>query len=268
MKSMDTPAQAGVDVTPTLVTGSARAGGEPSAPRARRAATSVLFALPTIIFLATFGAFFADKNREARTVLRSGRGLLVVACIVAGYAAFSLMARRLSRHRWVSPVALSATILALAFWVVRPYYVDATADRRLIAGPVREVQERGPVPAPTAEPAPTRLSAGPIGGIDHHARGRASIIRDIDSSLVVRFEDFDIEGVPDPRLYLVPGRDARRPGGASLGKLPGNRGAILDIAVPAGVDAGPGWTVLVWCGAFSVPVANATQALSAERPAR
>lgn len=136
-------------------------------------------------------------------------------------------------------------------------------------GPVAPTEARpAPVPAPTAEPAGTRLSAGAIGGIDHHARGRASIIRDVDSSLVVRFEDFDIEGVPDPRLYLVPGRDARRPGGVSLGKLPGNRGAILDIAVPAGVDAGPGWTVLVWCGAFSVPVANATQVLSAERPAR
>ncbi len=132
-----------------------------------------------------------------------------------------------------------------------------------------------PQPAPTPEPAPapgrapapepapvaTRLSAGQMAGIDHRARGRVSLIRAPDSSLVVRFEDFDIEGVPDARVYLVPGRDARRPGGVSLGKLPGNRGTVLDIAVPASVDAGPGWTVLVWCGAFSVPVANATQAL-------
>lgn len=227
-------------------------------------------ALPSLVFLATFGIFFVDKNRQARTVLGSGRGVLVVLAIVVGYVALSLVVRRFSRHRWVAPVLLSAAILGLAVWIVRPYYVDETVDRRMIAGPVEEkstiptaVDQPAAGPRPAQEPAlvATRLSAGQIAGIDHRARGRVSLIRSPESSLVVRFEDFDIEGVPDPRVYLVPGRDARRPGGVSLGKLPGNRGTVLDIAVPAGVDAGPGWTVLVWCGAFSVPVANATQAL-------
>lgn len=271
-----------------MTTEASGASGAPATTQARRAASRILVALPSLVFLATFGAFFVDKNRQARTVLGSGRGVLAVLAIVVGYAALSLVVRRLSRHRWVAPVLLSFAILGLAAWIVRPYYVDETVDRRLIAGPVGEMSttptamdqpaaEPGPAPepapapppAPTPEPSPTpkpapvatRLSAGQIAGIDHEARGRVSIIRAPDSSLVVRFEDFDIEGVPDARVYLVPGRDARRPGGVSLGKLPGNRGTVLDIAVPAGVDAGPGWTVLVWCGAFSVPVANASQAL-------
>jgi len=75
----------------------------------------------------------------------------------------------------------------------------------------------------------------------------------------LRFERFSIEGSPDPRLYLLQGTDERSPGGTSLGRMQGNRGQVLDYAVPKGVDAGPGWTVLVWCGRFSVPIANATQ---------
>ena len=105
-----------------------------------------------------------------------------------------------------------------------------------------------------------RVSTGTLRGIDHDASGSASLIRSPDGSLVVRFENFDIQNVPDPRVYLVPSRDAQDAGGVSLGGLKGNRGQVLDYAVPAGTDAGPGWTVLVWCRAFSVPIANATQA--------
>ena len=105
-----------------------------------------------------------------------------------------------------------------------------------------------------------RISRGSLEGIDHDASGIASIIRNADGSLVVRFEDFDIEGVPDPRVYLAEGNDVDDAQGINLGRLTGNRGQVLDYEVPRGTDAGPGWTVLVWCEAFSVPVANATQA--------
>jgi hypothetical protein len=106
---------------------------------------------------------------------------------------------------------------------------------------------------------PVRISRGSLAGIDHDASGTASIIRNADGSLVLRFEDFDIEGVPDPRVYLAQGNDVEDARGTNLGRLTGNRGRLLDYVVPAGTDAGPGWTVLVWCESFSVPVANATQ---------
>lgn len=239
--------------------------------------------LPTLAFVATFGVFAVDKNREARTVLGSGRGLLVVAALVAGYAAVSLALRGTTRRPWAAPVVQAVVVLALATWIVLPYYVDETVERRLVADPVLPTQAppatappaSPPGPAggedanagrPQSPPAPSDASVGrplvvasaPLVGIGHRARGTASLVRAPDGSLVVRLGDFDVERVPDPRVHLVEGEDVRRAGGVSLGRLAGNRGAVLDIAVPAGSGAGRGWTVLIWCRAFAVPVANAT----------
>lgn len=222
--------------------------------------------LPAAAFLATFGLFFVDKNREARTVLDSGRGLLTMAVLVGGYLAVGFTLRRVVRWPWLPPVVLAAVVLGLAAWVVRPYYVDETANRRLLSGPVRDAGAQEGADEPAAPPmsgAPVeevvRVSTGSLRGIDHDASGTASVLRAPDGSLVVRFEDFRIEGVPDPQLYLVDGADASEPGGVALGRLPGNQGAVLDIDVPDERGAGGGWTVLVWCGRFAVPVANATQ---------
>jgi hypothetical protein len=85
-----------------------------------------------------------------------------------------------------------------------------------------------------------------------------SLIRQPDGALVVRFERFDIQSTPDPIVYVVPGTDARDPGGTDLGSMRGNQGTASDYAVPAGTDAKSGWTVLVWCRSFSTPIANAT----------
>ena len=60
----------------------------------RRPRDSLLQLLPALAFAATFGVFAVDKNREARTVLGSGRGLLALAVVVAAYAAVSLALRR------------------------------------------------------------------------------------------------------------------------------------------------------------------------------
>ncbi|MCA1692212.1 MAG: DM13 domain-containing protein [Actinobacteria bacterium] len=226
----------------------------------------LLPALPAVAFLATFGFFFVDKNREARTVLKSGRGLFTVAAIIVGYLAIAFVLRRFVRWAWAAPVVLTAVVVALAAWIVRPYYVDETADRQLVAGPVQDASEvTAPAtsqdqPPQSQAPAagPVRISSGAIRGLGHDASGTISIIRSPDGSSVARFENFDIEGTPDPRVYLVQGDDVRAPGGIELGRLQGNVGQVLDYAVPD-TEAGPGWTVLVWCRSFSVPIANATQ---------
>jgi Electron transfer DM13 len=244
-------------------------------PPGRRWALKLFQALPLVVGLATFGFFFVDKSREARSVSGSGRGLLTIGVIVAGYAVVAVVLRRYVRWAWLTPLVLSGVVLGLAAWTIAPYYTDDTANRRLVADPApiavpEPAPDAGAAPAPAAAPQtapapaapaePVRISSGPLHGLDHDASGSVSLIRGGDGSLVVRFESFDIQGVPDPRVYLVPGADVERPGGVSLGRLQGNRGRVLDYAVPAGTDAGPGWTVLVWCRAFSVPVANATQA--------
>ncbi len=231
----------------------------------------VLRLLPALAFLATFGVFFVDKYRSAKTVFGSGRGLLTIAVIVGGYVLIAFGLRRLVRWEWAPPIVLTVVVLALAAWIVRPYYVDETANRELVAGTVVDLPDEPETTAgentdtpketsaPTAAAGPVRVARGELVGIGHDASGVASLVRAPDGTVVVRFEDFDIEGVPDPVVYLVDGPDVRDPGGIDLGGLPGNQGDLLDFALPASArDTGPGWTVLVWCRAFAVPVANAT----------
>lgn len=220
--------------------------------------------LPVLAFAATFGVFFVDKSTSAGSVLRSWRGLLVVGAVMAGYLFVSLVLRRTARR--IAPVVMALVVVGLAAWIVRPYYVDSTRNHRLVTDPVpaaggMPVGARRPAEASTpVAPGPVLVASGPLAGIDHRASGTASLVSDVDGALVVRLSDFDVEGVPDPRVHLVQGEDVERAGGLDLGRLPANKGDVFDIAVPAGSTAGPGWTVLIWCRAFSVPVANATLA--------
>jgi len=228
--------------------------------------------LPAAAFLATFGVFFVDKSREARTVLDSRRGLTTIAVIVLGYVAVAFAVRRVSRWAWLPPVVLAGVVLGLAAWTVLPYYDDTTVNRQLVSGPIRESPESTDErpPASTAGTSPsstttaeaagaTRIASGALQGIDHDAAGTVSLLRSGDGSLTVRFETFDLEGTPDPQLYLLPSADGRQPGGVALGRMPGNEGDVLDVAVPADAAAGASdWTLLVWCGRFAVPIANAT----------
>ena len=107
---------------------------------------------------------------------------------------------------------------------------------------------------------PVRVSTGELRGIDHDATGAASIFRVPNGPFVVALEDIDIEPGPDYRVYLVRGTDRESPGdGIELAGLRGNQGTQYYEAPADVTDAGAGWTVLVWCRAFGVPVANATQ---------
>jgi hypothetical protein len=105
------------------------------------------------------------------------------------------------------------------------------------------------------------LGAGQFVGLaGHSGTGDAGIFRNPDGSLVLRFENFDIENGPDLEVYLVPGADqtSLTEGSIALGALEGNIGD-QNYELPAGTELAPGaYTALVWCEAFSVEFVGAT----------
>jgi len=116
-----------------------------------------------------------------------------------------------------------------------------------------------PSPPPPSEP--VLLGAGQFVGLaGHDGTGDAGIFRNPDGSLVLRFENFDIENGPDLEVYLVPGPDQTSlpEGSISLGALKGNIGD-QNYELPPGTELTPGaYTALVWCEAFSVEFVGAT----------
>jgi hypothetical protein len=238
---------------------------EPGGRRGRRGHTwpeRIALALPGAFLAVVFGFFFITKTSEAWTATKSVQAILVIAGIIGGWVLLGWLLRRFVPWVWVRSAVLSVIAVAIAVVIVRPYYVDTVDNTKLVKGSVRDASEAAApaAPGPAAAPAgPVRVSSGQLQGIDHSARGEASIIRQPDGSHVVRFSNFDIQSSPDPIVYVVEGENRDNPGGADLGRLRGNVGTDSDYQLPSGTTPGPGWTVLVWCRAFAVPIANATQ---------
>ncbi len=125
------------------------------------------------------------------------------------------------------------------------------------ASPAAEPADTGGAEAsPQATPAagPRLLGRGRLRGIGHSASGSAEIV-ETDGKAVVQLRDFEVQAGPDYRLYLS---DGERPdGGRELGALKGTSGNQR-YEVERRADARRFDTVLIWCRAFSVPVAAAT----------
>jgi hypothetical protein len=124
------------------------------------------------------------------------------------------------------------------------------------------VEEEPPPPPPPS--GPVLLGAGQFVGLaGHSGTGDAGIFQNPDRSLVLRFENFDIEHGPDLEVYLVPGPDqtSLAEGSIHLGALKGNVGD-QNYELPAGTELASGaYTALVWCEAFSVEFVGATIAV-------
>ena len=220
------------------------------------------------------------RGDVVKTTLTSPAALSRLAALVVALVALSWVLRRFVDHAALRGLVMAVPLAAIGWFLVVPYFTDekvveslpgaASTTVAAVAAPTVVAPTPAPVPAPAPTPAPAPattvapagpvlLSVGDLAGIGHRASGSAALYRLVDGSHIVRLEDIDIQNGPDYFVHLVPGANRESPGdGHDLGALKGNRGS-QNYEVPAEVDvsAGP-FTVLVWCRAFSVPVANAT----------
>ncbi len=141
---------------------------------------------------------------------------------------------------------------------------SAVEDESAPAQPSAAAAPTEEEPRPLPPSGPVLLGAGQFVGLaGHSGSGDAGIFQNPDGSLVLRFENFDIENGPDLEVYLVAGPDQTSvpEGSIHLGPLKGNIGD-QNYELPAGTELAPGaYTALVWCEAFSVEFAGATVAV-------
>jgi hypothetical protein len=230
----------------------------------------VLLAVPQVLLFGGMLVMLVVHPNAVTSAVQSTRALVVNAILLGGWLLLSLVVvPRLVKNVWWDSAILTAVAAAAVVVLVVPTLRDTKVVEEFPAAVAEEMPTTGPSNAPTPTDAPTpstttlpqpvKISTGPLRGIDHDATGSASIYRRADGSAVVALEDIDIEPGPDYRVLVVRGDDRTSPGdGPELDALRGNQGTQY-YEVPAGTEPGPGWTVLVWCRAFGVPIANATQ---------
>lgn len=107
-------------------------------------------------------------------------------------------------------------------------------------------------------------SSGRLVGLAHSSSGTAALARRADGSRVLTLTDLDTDNGSDLRVYLVAGTvqgDGDVTDDSDLGALKGNRGN-QQYAIPAGVDATRYRTLVIWCRAITVGLAQAALAPS------
>jgi hypothetical protein len=226
----------------------------------------VLLVVPQVLLFGGMLVMFVVHPNAITAGVQSTRAIVVNAVLLTGWLALSFVLWRWPRvYVGVLGVVAVAAIAVLVVPTLRDTKVveefpaaiaEATTPTSAGATPMT------PTTVTTIAPDPVRISTGALRGVGHDATGTASVYERADGSRVVALEAIDIEPGPDYRVHVVPGPDRESPDdGLELDALRGNQGTQY-YEVPSGTAVGPGWTVLVWCRAFGVPVANASQATS------
>jgi hypothetical protein len=225
-------------------------------------------------------------DRRTPTALRIAAVPAVAALLVGG--AILVVGQLLPGNVWIkyalsivwfvgAGAVLRRVAEAVALDLVRPFKFAVILGALVLTGWYaaswrgKEVQERlvnvPAAPAADEQPpfgvaeaevtvspgAPRLLGRGRLHGIGHTASGSAELVES-GGKVVVQLRDFKVQPGPDYRLYLAKGE--RPDGGRELGSLKGTSGNQR-YAVERRADARRFDTVLVWCRAFSVPVAAA-----------
>ncbi|WNV73958.1 DM13 domain-containing protein [Geodermatophilus sp. DSM 44513] len=216
--------------------------------------------LPLAVAAAVLALLVLSPVELSALVPRTATGVLTVLALVVAVLVWSrLVVPRLTRRRAVRGTLRLLPVLALLAVLLVPALVDREVDEGLLEGvPVAVPMAGGTGPsASPAPPAPERLGAGPVRGVGHRASGEAVLYR-AGGTTFVRLQDLDVQGAVDVVVYLVPGADQTDPeGGVDLGALKGTRGSANHV-LPPGVDPADHGAVLLWCRAFSTPIAVAT----------
>jgi hypothetical protein len=222
--------------------------------------------LPVALLVVAFAVKGVANTNAVRDVFSGTQAFLVTAAIFAGWLLLWLVVLpRLVANAWVRTGILLVVALVLIFALVLPTFVDkkvveALPDAQTGSSRPAGQPDRTTPTTPTTPADPVAIASGTLRGIDHDATGTAVLYQREDGTSFVGLESIDVEPGPDYKVYVVPGTDRDRPGddGVFLDDLRGNQGTQY-YEVPTGTDLGTGeWTVLIWCRAFAVPIANAT----------
>src|SRR2546423_8568717 len=201
--------------------------------------------LPPLVLGIPLLYFLLDRFDSVTSIIASPRGVVVLIATAVGWVVVSrIVLPRITRNVFVQSGVMTVVALAIVWFVVAQSYTDKTV-----------IEAR---PFPIA--ARTALATREITGVHDRARGTARLYRQPDGTRIVGLEDIDIQAGPDYFVWLVPGgKRTHTDGGTKLSKLRGNKGTQF-YEIPNDAPTELPLTVLVWCRAFSVPVAHATPA--------
>ncbi len=188
---------------------------------------------------------------------------------------------RTKRRLLMGSGILAIPVVALAWWLGSPLFLDTTVDETFpiveaVTPDSNDPSAQGDGPATPAVPAlgtseaeeaaagPIQLLTGAFVDADaaHRGSGSATIFELEDGAHVLRFEDFEVTNGPDLHVLLVPTDDPvdreflSDVGYENLGKLKGNVGN-QNYDLPEGFDPDGSWTVVIYCDPFHVVFSTA-----------